>query len=105
MSQDEEQKIEPTEFDRLIANLGRLKQFPIEPQPINPTQIRADFLELILKVGDRAMQRVAENATKSEESSGSLTGNDWDDSTARSLVRRGLAKDLNEAIQMVKEAL
>ena len=128
MSQDEEQKKEPAEFDRLMANLGRIKQFPIDPQPINPTppprETEIERKRRQLAIERRLWLRNFNGTIQTTDGVGKkidavLEGEEEEldfvprtlaqaaeeslHAAARGLVRDGIAKDFEEGLQMAKE--
>jgi hypothetical protein len=128
MSQNEEYKREPAEFDRLMANLGRIKQFPIDPQPINPTppprKSEIDRKRRQLAIERRLWLRNFNGTIQTTDGVGQkidavLEGEEEEldfvprtlaqaaeeslHTAARGLVRDGIAKDFEEGLEMAKE--
>ena len=128
MSQNDEQKKHPAEFDRLMANWGRIKQFPIDPQPINPTPLpketEIERKRRQLAIERRLWLRNFNGTIQSTDGVGQkidavLEGEEQEldfvprtlaqaaeeslHAAARSLVSRGIAKDFDEGLRIAEE--
>ena len=111
-----------------MANLGRIKQFPIDPQPINPTpppsESEIDRKRRQLSIERRLWLRNFNGTIQATDGVGQkidavLEGGEEDldfvprnlaqaaeeslHAVARGLVRYGMAKDFGEGLQMAKE--